>query len=145
MAETQRIASSSVTARPAPKPRARHPSHPSSPLRPALDETHDLRPPSARSLQVKPTLVATAPSATAGHPAARSIQRRLRRRSPAEWVILAVLLSGLGLNVVALVTSSRLSRSDLLLGATVLLAGLVLLTLMELCRRLAPPAADEGD
>jgi len=58
-------------------------------------------------------------------------------------VILAVLLCGLGLNVAALLTASRLSRSDLLLGATVLLAGIVLLVLIELCRRSAPCAADE--
>ena len=56
-----------------------------------------------------------------------------------------MLLCGLGLNVVALSTGSRLSRSDLLLGATVLLAGLVLLVLIELCRRGAPAALDELD
>jgi len=60
-------------------------------------------------------------------------------------VILGVLLCGLGLNVVALLAGSRLSRSDLLLGATVLFAGLVLLILIELCRRSAPPLGDEPD
>jgi len=58
-------------------------------------------------------------------------------------VVLAVLLCGLGLNVLALLTASRLSRSDLLLGATVLLAGIVLLILIELSRRSAPCAVDE--
>jgi len=137
MAETQRIASSPATARPAPKPRPRHPSRHGSPLRPALDPTHDV--------SAKTIVVAATPAAATVYPAVGSPQRRLPRRSPAERVILTVLLSGLGLNVVALVTSPRLSRSDLLLGATVLFAGLVLLTLMELCRRLAPPPADEPD
>jgi len=58
-------------------------------------------------------------------------------------VILVVLLCGLGLNVVALLAGSHLSRSDLLLGATVLFAGLVLLILIELCRRSAPCVVDE--
>jgi hypothetical protein len=49
-----------------------------------------------------------------------------------------VLLCGLGLDVIALAAGSRLSRSDLLLGATVLVAGIVLLILIELCRRGAP-------
>ncbi|HSS76961.1 MAG TPA: hypothetical protein VLV54_09470 [Thermoanaerobaculia bacterium] len=137
MAETQRIASALVTARPAAKPRPRHPTRQSSPLRPALDPPHDL--------PAKARVVAAAPSTSAVHTAAGSPQRKLPRRTPAERVILAVLLTGLGLNVVALMTSPRLSRSDLLLGATVLVAGLVLLTLMELCRRLAPPPADEPD
>jgi hypothetical protein len=72
-------------------------------------------------------------------------RRQLPPRSPAEWVILAVLTFGLGLNAVALLTASHLSRSDLLLGATVLFAGLVLLVLIELCRRSAPPPAGEAD
>ena len=60
-------------------------------------------------------------------------------------MILAVLLFGLGLNLVALSTGSRLNRSDLLLGGTVLFAGLVLLVLIELCRRNAPPLGEEPD
>ncbi|MFY9824715.1 MAG: hypothetical protein WAM82_25280, partial [Thermoanaerobaculia bacterium] len=74
-----------------------------------------------------------------------SSRRRLPPRGPAEWVILAVLAVGLSLNVVALLTSSRLSGSDLLLGATVLLAGLILLVLIELCRRSAPLPDDEPE
>ncbi|HEV7507657.1 MAG TPA: hypothetical protein VGS07_22425 [Thermoanaerobaculia bacterium] len=91
-----------------------------------------------------PTVVATTPVEEV-RPAALVPRRRLPPRSPAEWVILAVLLFGLGLNVVALLTGSRLSRSDLLLGATVLFAGFVLLVLIEICRRSAPPLDDEPD
>ena len=80
---------------------------------------------------------------SSARPAPIPPRRQLPPRSPAEWVILAVLLFGLGLNVVALLAGSRLSRSDLLLGATVLFAGLVLLLLIELCRRSAPPLSDE--
>ncbi|HEV7785156.1 MAG TPA: hypothetical protein VGQ28_07460 [Thermoanaerobaculia bacterium] len=85
------------------------------------------------------------PSSPEIRPAALLLRRRLPPRSPAEWVILAVLLCGLGLNLIALLTGSRLSRSDLLLGATVLFAGFVLLILIELCRRSAPPLGDEPD
>ena len=146
MAETHRIASSS--ARPAPKPRLRHPPrHSPVPVRLGLDETHDLRPPrtAPQPGPAKPAAVATPPSAPEIRPAALLPRRQLPPRSPAEWVILAVLLFGLGLNVVALLAGSRLSRSDLLLGATVLFAGLVLLILIELCRRSAPPLSDEPD
>ena|ERR1700686_3668105 len=134
MAETQRIASAPLAPRPGPKPRPRHPARQSPPLSPALDP-----------MPAKARVVATTTSAAAVYLSASSPRRTLPRRSPAEWVILAVLLLGLGLNVAALATSSHLSRSDLLLGATVLLAGLVLLILMELCRRLAPPPIDDGD
>ena len=133
MAETQRVTSSSASSRPAPKPRLRHPPrHNPLPRMAAPPPT----PP-------KPAVVAAAPSVPEVSPAAPRLRSQLPPRSPAEWVILAVLLCGLGLNVVALLTASRLSRSDLLLGATVLLAGIVLLVLIELCRRSAPCAADE--
>jgi hypothetical protein len=84
-------------------------------------------------------------ASSSARPAPILPRRQLPPRSPAERVILAVLLGGLGLNVAALLTGSRLSRSDLLLGATVLFAGLVLLILIELCRRSAPPLSDEPD
>ncbi len=131
MAETHRITSSSP--RPAPKPRLRHPPRQGSmPVRPAPGPA-------------KPVAVAATTPLPESRPAAALPRRRLPPRSPAEWVILAVLLGGLGLNVAALLTGSRLSRSDLLLGATVLFAGLVLLILIELCRRSAPPLSDEPD
>src|SRR4051812_12269072 len=121
MAETQRVISSS--SRPAPKPRPRHPSRYNPPLRPTLEETHDLRPPvtEARSRPVQPA-ARPARRAVAASPEPR---RQPPPRSPAEWVILAVLLCGLGLNVAALLTNPHPTRSDLLLGATVFFAGVV--------------------
>ncbi|HEX3552633.1 MAG TPA: hypothetical protein VIA62_05345 [Thermoanaerobaculia bacterium] len=135
MAETQRVLSSPAPSRPAPKPRPRHPSRYNPPLRPTLEEPHDLRPPEAEERKERaPSQRAVAAPAPARRPP--------RPRSPAERVVLAVLLCGLGLNVAALLTNPRLTRSDLLLGATVFFAGVVLLALMELCRRNAPPAED---
>jgi hypothetical protein len=101
-----------------------------------IDETQDLRPPDAAMVE--------APRPAAAERSAAKMKRESPPpRSPAEWLVLAVLLFGLGLNLAALLTDSRLTRSDLLLGGTVLLAGVVLLGLMELCRRNgAPPAAD---
>jgi hypothetical protein len=46
-----------------------------------------------------------------------------------------VLLVGLALNAAILLLNPRLTRSDVLLGGTVLLAGIALLALMEFCRR----------
>ena len=111
MAEPHRIASSS--ARPAPKPRLRHPPRQSPmPVRPGLDELHDSRPPrtAPRPEPAKPAAVATPPSAPEIRPTVLLPRRQLPPRSPAEWVILGVLLCGLGLNVVALLAGSRLSR-----------------------------------
>jgi hypothetical protein len=48
---------------------------------------------------------------------------------------LGVLLLGLALNALALLRGAKLSPSDLLLGGTVLLAGVTLLVLMEAYRR----------
>jgi len=50
--------------------------------------------------------------------------------------VLAVLVLGLALNALALLRHAALSRADLLLGATVLLAGVTLLMVMEVYRRL---------
>jgi hypothetical protein len=106
------------------------------PLRRVQDETQDLRPPSIAAVEAPLPAVAE-------QPAPQPRREPPPPRSPAEWLVLAVLLFGLGLNLVALLTDSRLTRSDLLLGGSVLLAGIVLLGLMELCRRSgAPPAAD---
>ena len=49
--------------------------------------------------------------------------------------MLAVLLLGLALNVIVLLRHAALSRADVMLGATVLLAGVALLVLMEVYRR----------
>jgi hypothetical protein len=56
-------------------------------------------------------------------------------RTRAERAVLAVLVLGLALNALVLLRNAALSRSDLLLGATVLLAGVSLLVLMEVYRR----------
>jgi hypothetical protein len=56
-------------------------------------------------------------------------------RSRTERIALGVLLLGLALNALALLRGARLSPSDLLLGGTVLLAGVTLLLLMEGYRR----------
>jgi hypothetical protein len=137
MAETQRVASSPASSRPSPKPRPRHPlASYNPPLRRLQDETQDLRPPGIAAVEI-PSL------AVSEQPAPKPRRESPPPRSPAEWLVLAVLLFGLGLNLVALLTDSRLTHSDLLLGGSVLLAGIVLLGLMELCRRSgAPPAAD---
>jgi len=139
MAETQRVLSSPAPSRPAPKPRPRHPSRYNPPLRPTLEEVHDLWPPGAEEREERPR---PAKRAVAEPRATSEVRRELPPRSRAERVVLAVLLCGLGLNVAALLTNSQLTRSDLLLGATVLLAGVVLLALMELCRPRAPPTED---
>ncbi|HKI05177.1 MAG TPA: hypothetical protein VKK31_24570 [Thermoanaerobaculia bacterium] len=68
----------------------------------------------------------------------RSRPVRLPSRKPAEWALLTVLLLGLGLNAAVLLLNPALTRADVLLGATVLLAGVVLLALMEICRRGGP-------
>jgi len=49
--------------------------------------------------------------------------------------VLAVLLLGLALNALVLLRHAALSRADVMLGATVLLAGVALLVLMEVYRR----------
>ncbi|HEY0510910.1 MAG TPA: hypothetical protein VGH73_03340 [Thermoanaerobaculia bacterium] len=62
--------------------------------------------------------------------------RRVSSASPSSpRTALAVLLLGLVLNAIALLRGAALSRSDLLLGGTVLLAGVTLLVLMKVYRR----------
>jgi fatty acid desaturase len=56
-------------------------------------------------------------------------------RTGTERLVLAVLLLGLALNALVLLRHAALSRADVLLGATVLLAGVALLVLMEVYRR----------
>jgi hypothetical protein len=48
---------------------------------------------------------------------------------------MVALLLGLGLNAGVLLFDSALTRADVLLGSTVLLAGGVLLATLEICRR----------
>jgi hypothetical protein len=56
-------------------------------------------------------------------------------RTGPERLVLAVLLPGLALNALVLLRHAALSRADVMLGATVLLAGVALLVLMEVYRR----------
>src|SRR3954468_4194032 len=67
--------------------------------------------------------------------------RRSGRPAPApprtgtELLVMTVLVLGLALNALALLRHAALSGADMLLGATVLLAGVTLLVLMEVYRR----------
>jgi hypothetical protein len=56
-------------------------------------------------------------------------------RTPAEQLVLAVLVLGLALNALVLLRHAALSRADVLLGTTVLVAGGALLVLLEVYRR----------
>jgi hypothetical protein len=56
-------------------------------------------------------------------------------RPPGEWVLLAVLLSGLALNASSLLGNAALSPADRLLGSAVFVVGVALLVLTEIGRR----------
>jgi hypothetical protein len=138
MAETRRLSSASSTARRASaRPRLPHPPSRPSPAPRLLDETHNLRPPEWQGGvepprpeppgEPKPQPVATRPP----RPAAAPPPRRTR----AERMVLSMLLAGLAMNALVLLRTAALSRADVLLGATVLFAGLALLVLMEVYRR----------
>ena len=128
MAETQRVSQLSappLRQRPAPKPRPGRSERYATPLQLPLDETQDLRPPAP----------AVEPEAVQEKPQER---RASSPRTPAEQALLTVLVLGLALNAVLLLIDSTLTRADILLGSTVLLSGVVLLTLLEICRRGGP-------
>jgi hypothetical protein len=59
---------------------------------------------------------------------------RFPPRTRGEWLLMTILLLGLALNGAVLLVQPGLTRADVVLGATVLVAGIVLLVLMELCR-----------
>ena len=56
-------------------------------------------------------------------------------RTGTELLVLAVLVLGLALNALVLLRHAALSRADVLLGATVLLAGVTLLVVVGVYRR----------
>lgn len=92
----------------------------------SLDETHDLRPRS------------TSPTG----PQAPVVPRRSAPRASAppltqtEITLRGVLRIGLAVTAAVLATrGTALTLADVLLGSTVLVAGLTLLVVMELCRR----------
>lgn len=137
MAEPQRVSTSpALHRRPVPKPRPRHPTRQAAPLRLPLDETQDLRP----STPALPASTASPPEprqTAEERPAARD-RHAPAPRKPGERIPLAILLLGLGLNAGVLLFDAALTRADVLLGSTVLLAGGVLLALLEICRRGGP-------
>jgi hypothetical protein len=134
MAEPQR-ASSLPDSVPRPRP-ARRPSRTAAPLR--LDETHDLSPP-VRAAQPADPLTAieneTADWSAWVRRSSRIWRLAFPSRPPGEWVLMAVLLLGLALNVSFVLANVELSRSDRLLGSAVFLAGLAILVLIEIGRR----------
>lgn len=139
MAETRRASSASPSpARRGPRPRLPHPPRHETPRRVPADDTKDLLPPAPEPGLPRP--VVSAPAAPAV-PVDRTPAKRPSRRavppprSQTERVALGVLLLGLALNALALLRGAKLSPSDLLLGGTVLLAGVTLLVLMEVYRR----------
>lgn len=126
MAEPQRASLISAP-HPAPKPRPRY----AAPLQLPMDDTQDLRPPAReaepqRAVEEKPAAVRERPSPPA--------------RTRTEWGLLTVLVLGLGLNAAVLLLDPALTRADVQLGGTVLLAGVVLLALLEICRRGGRPS-----
>jgi hypothetical protein len=124
MAETRRVSPAvpyPAPRRAAPRPRLPHPAPHKAPLRPSFDATQDLRPPVPEKERVPPL---AQPAAAAPPPRTRT-----------EKTVLAVLVLGLALNALALLRNAALTRADMLLGATVLLAGTSLLVLMEVYRR----------
>jgi len=143
MAEPQRASSLDVAAsrlHRAPKPRPPHPSRYAAALRLPLDETQDLTPSAHLGPPARMAEPASPEPEALEPPAQRRYSVRARRpslpsRTPGEWVLIAVLLSGLALNAVALMTNAALTGSDRLLGSAVFLGGLALLVLIEICRR----------
>jgi hypothetical protein len=149
MAETQRVSSPLLSdpsrLRTARRPRLPHPPprYKASPLIP-VDATESLGP----RVQHE-ALLATSPREEAAQalPVEEPHVERDRRdtaprfppRTRAERILMVVLLLGLGLTAIVLATNPALTRSDFLLGGTVLIAGSALLGLMEICRRTCPP------
>lgn len=139
MAETRRLSSAPSNARRASaRPRLPHPPYRPSPApRLRLDETHNLRPPEWQDgiEQNHPESDCEPAPPPAAVRLPRFIAAPPPRRTRAERAVLGVLVLGLALNAFVLLRYATLTRADILLGATVLLAGLALLVLMEVYRR----------
>jgi hypothetical protein len=137
MAETQRVSSSLLSPplrlRSARRSRLPHPPpRYNAPQRLPEHDTESLEPPVQLAVPPEPQR----------HEPVQAFAREERQVSPrtrAERLLMTALLLGLGLTALILLTNPALSRSDLLLGVTVLVAGMALLALMELCRRTCPP------
>jgi hypothetical protein len=122
MAETRRVSSASPSTarrRTGRRPTLPHPPRHNPPLRPPSGETIDLRP-TAREEEPAPIV---------------RVARPAPPRTRTERSVLILLLAGLALNALVLLRHAELSRADEWLGATVLLAGVALLGLMEVYRR----------
>ncbi len=128
MAETRRVSSAPSQPRRGARPRLPHPPRVLPAPRLRVDETPDPRLPERQEeIEPEPTPAAVRPP--------RFAALRPPRRTPTERVVLTVLVLGLLLNALALLRPAALSRADILLGTTVLLAGLALLVLIEVYRR----------
>lgn len=148
MAEIQRVSSPllSPPSRPrsARRPRLPHPpSRHHGPLQIPLEKTESLWTPVHQEVPIRSSNPAEAVQVLSADEAPvrgerSDIRFRVPPRTHAERVLTAVLLLGLGLIAVVLVINPALTRSDFLLGITVLCAGIALLTLMEVCRRTGP-------
>ena len=144
MAETQRAPRPSAPLLRqglAPKPRPRHPARYATPLRLPLDEmqeTQDLGPP-APAVEPEAVQKKTVQEKPRERPAPERRERHVPSpRTPAEQALMTVFVLGLGLTAAVLLLDSALTRADVLLGSTVLLAGGVLLAFLEICRRGGP-------
>lgn len=136
MAETRRVSSAPSQPRRAARPRLPHPPRVLPTPRLRVDETPGPRLPERQEEAEPPTPRQPAPEpAPAAVRPPRFAALRPPRRTPAERVVLTVLVLGLLLNALALLRHAALSRADILLGTTVLLAGLALLVLIEVYRR----------
>ena len=147
MAETRRVASSLLSPgrpRVACRPRLPHPPPRfEAPPRLPHHDTEILGPPVHREIPAPPQHEELAPLLPAEEPrvgrARGSTAPHFPPRTRTEQMLMTVLLLGLGLTALILVTNRALTRSDFLLGSTVLAAGVALLVLMEICRRTCPP------
>lgn len=139
MAETRPATAASAAARrrSGPRPHLPHPPAYSARPRPLLEETQDLRPAVQQELAAPVTPPAPETRISDPGPGFHAIPISPRRAAPPrDRTILVALLLGLVLNAVALMRNQTLARSDVLLGGTVLLAGITLLVLMEVYRRI---------
>jgi hypothetical protein len=134
MAETRRVSSAPSQPRRAARPRLPHPPRALPAPRLRADETLDPRLPERVEEAEPPAPRQPEPAPAAVRPP-RFATLRPPRRTPTERVVLTVLVLGLLLNALALLRHAALSRADILLGTTVLLAGLALLVLIEVYRR----------
>lgn len=137
MAETRRVSSappSPARRRLGARPVLPHPPRHNSPSRVSSEGTLELRSPERAEEPTPP--VPARPVEAPPKPVLRSHRPApMPPRTGAERLVLAVLLLGLTLNAIVLLRHAELSHADLLLGATVLLAGVTLLVLMEVYRR----------